>query len=222
MTDTGSTSETASNADGAHLRFTSVPRDVDDKGLWVLHGSEHHPPAQAQAGPSGLVVTILTGGRPTCCGERSGRLCRVRHTSSPTRNVVVMGNGADEETEAYVRSLPFVDRLLRQVERRPVGVSTSRLAEAAGQPLAEYLLHLEDDWASATLDDSWLSRRRAILRGPSVGRPGAPTPPQRAESHGLWRAAPLEQDGGFLLARSAHFMFNPTTAPPHSPCAVLA
>jgi hypothetical protein len=130
-----------------------------------------------------------------------------------------MVNGSDDETEAHIRSLPVVDRVLsHRGQRLPVGVSTSRLmAEAAGHLSARYLLHLEDDWATSTLADSWLERACAILRTrPYIGQVRLRHRSQQVLQRHMVSGTPIrwEQEDGFLWARSAHFTFNPSLLRP--------
>jgi hypothetical protein len=202
-----------------YLRFDSVLRDVDDKGLWILQDPERGLPAQPRAVPGGLAVTILTGGRPDLFRRTIESLVQSAPELLADSHVVVMVNGADDETEAHVGALPFVDRVLfHRVRRLPVGVSTSRLmAEAAERLSARYLLHLEDDWATSTLDESWLERACAILRTqPHIGQVRLRHRSQQVLQRHMVSGAPIrwEQEDGFLWARSAHFTFNPSLLRP--------
>jgi Glycosyl transferase family 2/Methyltransferase domain len=198
-----------------YLRFGSVLREVDDRGLWILEDRQRSPQVTQPAIPDGLAVSILTGGRPDLLRRTVESLIQSAPQLLSDSYVVVMVNGSDGETEAYVDGLPFVDRVLSHRGRRlPVGVSTSRLmAEVAGHLSARYLLHLEDDWATSTLDDSWLERACAILRTrPHIGQVRLRHRSQQVLQRHMVSGLPIgwEQDDGFLWARSAHLTFNPS------------
>jgi glycosyltransferase involved in cell wall biosynthesis/predicted O-methyltransferase YrrM len=197
-----------------HLRFSRSFHEVDNKGQWILRDAAG-PSGEPLDTADGLGVSILTGGRP----DLLRRTLRTLDQSQPglleRAYVVVLVHGHDPETLVYLDSLPFVDRRVA-VRGRPLGTgpATSRLLkQLAGRPSVKHVLHVEDDWATCTLDGSWLRRARAVLdRDPGIGQVRLRHRSDAVLGYHMVTKAPIvwEQGDGILRSRSAHFTFNPS------------
>jgi hypothetical protein len=195
-----------------HLPFSVVIRDVDEKGLALIG-----PPAPAprrNAVPPNLGVSVLTGGRPDLLRTTVETLLAGAPRLLADSYVIALVNGRDPRTEAYVRTLSFIDRTVVLDRRVPVGPATSRLVGAlASVPAVRTILHLEDDWAACTLKGDWLESAVAVLGSqPRVGqvrlrhRSDSVLAPHMVTGRPIvWTA-----EAGYLRSPSAHFTFNPS------------
>jgi glycosyltransferase involved in cell wall biosynthesis len=201
-----------------HLRFSASLHEVDDKGQWVLRDAAGPPPGSRGTGAglgAGLGVSILTGGRLDLLRRTLRTLDQSQPGMLEAAHVVALVHCHDPRTSAYLDSLPFVDRRIA-VRGRPLGTgpATSRLLQhLAGRSSVEHVLHLEDDWATCTLDGSWLRRARAVLDcDPAIGQVRLRHRSDPVLGYHMVTRAPIvwEQGDGVLRSRSAHFTFNPS------------
>jgi glycosyltransferase involved in cell wall biosynthesis/predicted O-methyltransferase YrrM len=195
------------------LALCSVVHDLDEKGLAVL-GPADRPSPEVTVAPKGLAIGVLTGGRPDLLERTLGSLAALAPQAVTQAHVLVFVNGRDGETEAHVRSLPFVDRVVLEPNRLSVGRATSRLmTELAATRGVNVVLHLEDDWAACTLADGWLERGMRILgTDRRVGQVRLRHRSDRVLRRHMITRHPVswKADGDILRARAAHFTFNPS------------
>lgn len=159
---------------------------------------------------SDVAVTILTGGRPDLLAATVDSVREFAPGLLESAHVAVLVNGCPFTADT-VRQWDFADHVAELGERMPIGPAVSALhAHPAPRP---YVLHLEDDWAVATMDPAWLDQARAALDAdPSIGQ-------VRLRHRGdevrtmhmvtrrpiVWRPGPA----GTVVA-DAHYTLNPT------------
>jgi hypothetical protein len=114
---------------------------------------------------SGLVVTVLAGGRPDLL-ETTLLYARKFLEERPRDRFAIVHS--DDEVSAQI-----LDRYGFDVELRGAsanGPNTSALWKAAADSKADYLLHLEDDWAMRDDPHDMLDAMRALESRPDVGQ----------------------------------------------------
>lgn len=92
--------------------------------------------------PDGLVVGILTGGRPALLAETLASF--FAHVAGNEISAVALANGGDLDTYAVLERYP-VKIVLHEGPMLPIGAACSRLAKVL--PEGSMYLHLEDDWS---------------------------------------------------------------------------
>jgi hypothetical protein len=197
----------------AQLPFTSGLYSLDAKGIWIL--SDEALPASFcfPASLTGkLGMSILTGQRLDLLKQAVQSLQIYAQELLEQSYVLVMVNGNDPSTNAYVDTLPFVNQILRhQGSILPIGTATSRLMQKlAGH--AEYLIHLEDDWCISSLDQRWVESAAAILSAhPEIGQVRLRHRGETVLPYHMITRKPIlwRWQDEFLVADQAHFTFNP-------------
>jgi hypothetical protein len=168
---------------------------------------------------SELVITILTGRRPTLLAKTLSTIeCECRELLAKNR-VIAMVNGGDEASVKIIEDATWIDeRLVTQEPLLAIGPAVSRLWEAAELAKHQYLMHLEDDWGCSR---SWYEEARGILDADKeIGQVRLRRHvPQSAVGHAVMRyhmvtGRPLRWEklrlGGVRYLRCrAHFTFNP-------------
>lgn len=211
----------------AHVPFVATLHEIEEKGLAVLAPAGRAAPAPPPP-PPGLGIGLLTGGRPDLLRRTLESLSAHAPRALAEAYVLVLVSSRDAETESYVRSLPFVDRTVVSDEPLSVGRATSRLVtELAATRGVETVLHLEDDWASATLVDGWLARGVELLQAaPRIGQVRLRHRSEPVLAHHMVTRRPIvwSAEGDVLTSPAAHFTFNPSLlrardVPRFFPCA---
>lgn len=129
--------------------------------------------------------------------------------------VVAHVNGSDPETEQYLRSLKFVNRIVSTAGPvQSIGHGVAKLTSVVfAESRVQYYLHLEDDWSAIKSKDPWLDRACNILdRDPSIGAVRLRAASERVLPYHVVTGQPINwaANKGFRRAPSAHFTFNPT------------
>jgi SAM-dependent methyltransferase len=141
-----------------HIQFSYRLENIDGKGLWILRDSSRPDQGrpEPEPWPGGLGIGILADGDPTW-RERARTLIDQRLLDD-------CFVAAATEDAALRQDDAWVDKhVIRD------GQSHERLAIRVLQTVAlqrgvEYVLYLDDDWGSRTLDKTWLSRALRYLR----------------------------------------------------------
>lgn len=130
--------------------------------------------------------------------------------------VALLVNGDDPETEAFARTLRFVDRLLVEPgDVLPIGPALSRLVREIPAS-RRFHLHLEDDWECRADGGGWLGEAEAILDAePSIGQVRLRHAKQRVRTRHMVTAKPIAWEKRTLTGvrcrvAPAHFTFNPS------------
>lgn len=201
-----------------HFQFAQVFDYTEVKGAFYLRSataaSDRLP---SQAPPrSTLGISLLTGERLPLL-QRTVEGLRTFNNGFLLRNstIVVMVNGDDAETQAYVEQLPFVAVCVRHTgSALPVGTATSQLMDFLAQQLGVgYILHLEDDWVADPSAPDWLTEAHRILgEYPRVGQVRLRHSQEKVLPYHMITHQPIrwQMQGRFLLSPSAHFTFNPS------------
>ncbi|MCB0128928.1 MAG: hypothetical protein KDE58_41970, partial [Caldilineaceae bacterium] len=196
--------------------FCHQLEQFDAKGLYRLSARPAPPTFTLPPRLRGhLALSILTGSRLPLLQQTLATLEREAPALLAESTVLVMVNGADAQTAAFVKRLPYVDhQISHQAAIQPIGVATSQLVDRALQSRAiDYLLHLEDDWALRTLDGHWLARAHQILaEQPGVGQVRLRHQSETVLPYHMVTRAPIHwlDQGEQRYAQSAHFTFNPS------------
>jgi hypothetical protein len=142
-----------------HIQFSYRLEDIDGKGLWILRDSSR--PDQARPQPElwsgALGIGILVNRDPTWRGR--ARTVIDQRLLDDCFVVVAAEDAALRQDDAWVDKHVVV-RDGQSHERLAIRV----LQTVALQRGVEYVLYLDEDWQSRTLDKTWLSRALQYLR----------------------------------------------------------
>jgi hypothetical protein len=123
----------------------------------------------------GILVTVLTGGRPKLLHRTLKSLAKHDPRLVEEAMVMVMINGNDAASRKVAESFDWVDATTSTDEVLPVAEAVSELFGAAdsaarcGDYSCEFVLHLEDDWECRGL--GWRARAVSLLRShPELGQ----------------------------------------------------
>lgn len=197
------------------FKFSCALHSIDEKGVWILsHNSEDSLAVLPQGLEGRLGISFLTGNRLSLLKQTMESLQAHWPGLVDRSYTLVMVNGEDAASQAYVDSLPYVNNYLRNTQKiMPTGVATSTLmAEMLRQADVEYILHMEDDWCISTVDKQWLCQAHHILENnPEVGQVRLRHYGEKVLPHHMVtkNAIGWEAREAYLYAREAHFTFNP-------------
>ncbi|MCP3944653.1 MAG: glycosyltransferase [Desulfobacteraceae bacterium] len=197
-----------------HFPNLVVELDPVGKGYFKVSGSWEAGSLSNRKDFSRIGITLLTGGRPDLLKRTVDSLQDSWGQLLKLSKVCVLINGKDSESSAYVRSLPFVDRILENTrEVLSIGTATSMLMEEITRfNDIDTILHLEDDWGFTSSDPEWLFRGLNILKHhPGVGQIRLRHCDEKVLPYHMITRKPIvwQQQCGFRVAKSAHFTFNP-------------
>lgn len=141
---------------------------------WTLHRSTRRygllsvtatAPVRTAVDADRVVVTVLTGGRPSLLAETLDSVLHRAQGLLETAHVIAFHNGNDPETASVLNRHEEVidERTGGEGPTVCIGEAISELAGLAVGAGRPYWLHLEDDWAAHTWEPSWLQRACAIL-----------------------------------------------------------
>lgn len=133
---------------------------------WMARITPEEPVERHPVDATGVVVTILSGMRPSLLDDT---LTHLPDGLLASATVIALANGADEPTRAVYEAHRIEP--LTTPTMLSLGDATSLLAEHALASGCEHWLHLEDDWRCVTLDDHWLDdARRTLNAEPDVAQ----------------------------------------------------
>lgn len=157
-----------------HGAFLYARRDIDGKGIFILRDARHQKDGQVEHRDRNLGVGILVNGdsswwRRTQEWVGQGVL-ENSHVAAATvaatphelpdaveKHISRGGRAGRRPARHHTRTLP---RKASSPSIRLIG----RLLHSAARPSrVEYVLYLNDDWSSRTLDDGWLKRSLEYL-----------------------------------------------------------
>lgn len=132
-------------------------------------------------------------------------------------HVIVYLNGKDDETDAYVRSLPYVTHYLYRAtpNPEPIGNAVSRLVELVPS-MSRYHMHLEDDWRCVAENGTFILDAMTLLeRRSDVGQIRMRLASEKVLKHHLITkaGAPWKDEtyaGIKYRTAKLHFTFNPS------------
>lgn len=160
-----------------------------------------------------LAITILTGRRPDYLKETIRSFLEHAQVVAFRAHVTLMVNGRDDQTESFVRELPWVDdlRILPGPEVVPIGPAISTLHGAAVASGRRHWLHLEDDWRC--VGSGWLRSATSVLaKHRKVGQVRLRRASERVLGYHMvtrkridWKA----KSSGYRVGH-AHYTFNPS------------
>lgn len=165
------------------------------------------PPALVDA--VDVAVTILTGGRPDLLARTVAQVQVCAPGLLESAHVTVLHNGADPETADLLDGYAWIDARAVREDRLPIGQAVSELFAAL--PDRPFLLHLEDDWAAATLVDGWLDAARTVLEDPRIGQVRLRHRSCPVRDRNLVTGLPIVWTpvAPTMLAGNGHFTLNP-------------
>ena len=152
-----------------HFRFDITEEQIDPTGVAVLRNC-----AAAESAPvlERMGISILAGGRPDMLERTLTTLALKWPEQVAAAHVVALVNGFDPASRDLLDRAGWIDRVMTyEHDVLTIGMATSIVVAAVtGHPEVEYLLHLEDDWESRTVDTAALVRAAALLSDPGVGQ----------------------------------------------------
>lgn len=159
-------------------------------------------------------IGILTGRRLDLLGKTISSLQAASPPLLTNAYVVAYLNGRDDATDAYLRSLSFVDDYIYIPSDRPepIGPAVTRLAShVIGR--SDYHLHLEDDWLCAASPSDFMTKTQAILdTHPEIGQVRLRSRKEIVMTRHMVTGTPSRwtktADG--VLVSKLHFTFNPS------------
>lgn len=201
-----------------YFNFSQVCDFTESKGVFYLRqavSASDRLPTQAPPA-STLGIGLLTGDRPNLVRQTMESLLKFRNGFVlQNSTLVVLVNGDDPITQAYIEQLPFVAHCIHHTGSvLPIGTATSCLVDfLTRQPGIGYVLHLEDDWVLEAPAIDWLEMAHSILdKHPQVGQVRLRHTNEKVLPYHMITRRPIQwqSHGKFLLASSAHFTFNPS------------
>lgn len=160
-----------------------------------------------------VVVTILTGGRPSLLADTLESVRRHADGLLDTALVIALNNGGDTQTGRVLsRHDDVIDRMFTTKQMLPIGPAVSQLAHRVVRSGKPWWLHLEDDWRCHPCGD-WLDATRMIFEvSPRVSQVRLRLADEPVLSRHMvtreklrWR----EMDW-FRLSPDAHYTLNPS------------
>jgi predicted O-methyltransferase YrrM len=141
-----------------HIQFSYRLENIDGKGLWILTDASRpdQPPPEPEPWSGALGIGILANGDPTW--RERARTVIDRRLLDDCFVVVATEDAELGQDDAWVDK--HVVRDGQPQERLVIRV----LQSVALRHGVEYVLYLDDDWGSRTLDKAWLSRAIRYLR----------------------------------------------------------
>lgn len=133
----------------------------------VMLSGDGHVYADGHIDASDVALTILTARRPHLLGQQLDSLRAHAPGLLDTAQVFVMHNSArvdDPITASMIDVLRCAK--LESTTMRPIGPALTSLELMTRRSGAKYWLHLEDDWAVATVAAGWLNHAQQLLDGP--------------------------------------------------------
>jgi glycosyltransferase involved in cell wall biosynthesis len=152
-----------------HFQFDVSLQQIDPTGVAVLKNR-----TRAAASPvlGRLGISVLTGGRPDLLERTLTAFASRWPDQVEDAHVVALLNGPDTASLNVLEQAGWISRILTyERDVLTIGMATSIVTAAAtSHPAVEYLLHLEDDWETRTVDIEALVRGASFLRDPGVGQ----------------------------------------------------
>ena len=156
---------------GSRLHVAQDAEREKTVDIWAAHQhlavrdiGEHGMIAQLIEDPDSaakVAVTILTGSRPKLLHRTLKSLAEHDPRLVEEGTVLLLVNGADEDSVKVVEKFSWVDRVETTDEILPVGPAVTQLLGMVPDE-CEFVLHLEDDWECQA--EGWRARALAILR----------------------------------------------------------
>jgi precorrin-6B methylase 2 len=144
------------------LEFSHVRCDIDGKGLLILRDGKHQDQARSEEQPGQANWAGKVGIGILANGDPSWRQRTQKHLDSRLLRESFVLAASDDASSDSTES--FVDEHITrngQPHKRLVG---QVLQSVAQHPGVEYVLLLNDDWSSRTLEEKWLERALEILQ----------------------------------------------------------
>jgi len=174
-----------------------------------------HATARTNADDALLGITMLTGGRLDLFKRTIRSLQHFAPDLLNRATVITLVNGLDPDTYTYASQLPFINQVFYHTRAvLPIGEAVSLLVNIllqAAQP--QLLLHLEDDWEANLPAADWLQSAVKIMdTQPQVGQVRLRHSQEKVLPYHMVTKQPIHWQAreGYLLAKSAHFTFNPS------------